>query len=60
MHGLRGGDKLGQRCGDGKNTGEEGKSGNLDGMGPDTQAKRGSLTLRTLGSHCRILSKGET
>ena len=49
---------LGQGCGDGESTREEGKSGNLDGMGPDTQAKRDGLTLRALGSQGRILSKG--
>lgn len=40
--------------------GEECKSGNLDGAGPDTQAKRDSLTLGALGSQGRILSKGGT
>lgn len=38
----------------------QGRRGNLEGMGPDTQEERDGLTLRALGSHGRILSKGGT
>lgn len=38
----------------------QGSRGNLEGMGPDTQEERDGLTLRALGSHGRILSKGGT